>query len=171
MTGTSTLRTILVGMDGSTGAERALAWASSRAAETGATIIAAHVLTYTSQLINDLPPVGMTTWRRSLEKLLTGAWTDPARALGAHVQTILTEDESAAAGLLALTDSTRADLMVLGAHSHGSLADRLLGGTTYRVAHRAHIPVVVIPPDWTEPAAESTLGSPDIGPARPPLPG
>jgi len=146
MTGTSTLRTILVGMDGSTGAERALAWASSRAAETGATIIATHVLTYTSQLVNDLPPIGMTTWRRSLEKLLTGAWTEPARNAGAHVQTILTDSESAAAGLLALTDSTSADLVVVGAHSHGNLADRILGGTTYRVAHRARTPVVVIPP-------------------------
>jgi len=134
-------------MDGSPGSQQALGWATARAAETGATIVAAHVLTYSGQLFNDLPPLGMTTWRRSLQEQLEGPWTDPARAAGAHVRPTLVEDESAAAGILALVERTHADLVVVGAHSHGNLAHRILGGTTYR----AHTPVVVIPPDWTPP--------------------
>jgi nucleotide-binding universal stress UspA family protein len=138
-------------MDGSPGALRALAWATARAGETGATVVAAYVLTYTSQLVNDLPPVGMTRWRRTIETELNGAWTDPARAAGVPVRTVLLEEESSAAGLLALVQREDADLVVLGAQGHGNLASRLLGGTTYRVAHRSPAPVVIIPPDWAGP--------------------
>jgi len=142
------IRTIVVGMDGSPGAQRALTWATARAGETGATIVAAYVLTYASQLVNDLPPVGMTTWRHTIETNLNGSWTDPARAAGRTVRTVLLDDESAATGLLGLIEREGADLVVLGAHGHGNLASRLLGGTTYRVAHRSLTPVVIIPPDW-----------------------
>ena len=44
---------------------------------------------------------------------------------------------------------TDCDLLIVGAKGHGGLADRVLGGVSYRVAHRARQPVVVVPPDWS----------------------
>jgi nucleotide-binding universal stress UspA family protein len=147
------MRTILVGVDGSQGAARALAWASARAHETNARILAAHVLTYSTELRHDAMLETTTTWRRSLKKELDDDWMAPARAEGVDVETILTEDDSPAAGLLELAGRDTVDLIVLGAHRRGGLTDRLLGATTYRVSHEAPTPVVIVPVDWHPAAA------------------
>jgi nucleotide-binding universal stress UspA family protein len=146
------LRTILVGTDNSTAAQRALTWAAARSRETGAQLVVVHVLTYSHEFATDLSLATVTTWRRNLERDLAGQWTDAARAIGATVRTLIVEDESTAAGILAAAQREHADLVVLGAHGRGNLADRLLGATTYTVTHRARTPVVIIPPDW-QPAA------------------
>ena len=77
-----------------------------------------------------------------------GPWTDAARAIGATVRTLVVEDKTTAAGILNTAHREHADLVMLGAHGRGNLADRLLGSTTYTVTQRANTPVVVIPPDW-----------------------
>jgi len=146
------LHRIVVGVDGSPGAQRALGWAAARSCETGAELLAVHVLTFDRELALDVSPASVTNWRRTLQADVAGRWTEAARAAGARVRAYVVEADSAAAGLLAAADEEKADLLVLGAHGQGTLADRLLGATTYRVAHRAHIPVVVIPPEWTGPA-------------------
>lgn len=88
-------------------------------------------------------------WRRTLGDELAGPWTEPARAAGVKVRTAVVEDDSVCAGLLAATRDEHSDLIVLGTHGHGNLADRLMGATTYQVTHRAPVPVVIVPPDWT----------------------
>ena len=42
----------------------------------------------------------------------------------------------------------RADLIVVGMSSHGSLADLVFGSTARRLEKEAHRPVVAVPPDW-----------------------
>jgi len=142
------LRTIVVGVDKSQGAQRALEWAAARAAETGAEVVAVYVLTYSHEFAADLSLASLTNWRRELERDLAGPWTDAARAAGVKVRALVVEDETAAAGILATADSLHADMVVLGAHGRGNLADRFLGATTYRATHRARTPVVIIPVDW-----------------------
>ena len=148
------LRRILVGVDGSPGGQRALAWATARAVDVGAELVVLHVLTYSTELRRDLAlPDLITTWRRALDRRLREEWAAPARAAGvAAVSCELVEDDTAAAGVLAAADLVGADLIVLGARGRGSLAGRLLGATTYKVSHAAHTPVVVVPQDW-QPAA------------------
>ena len=152
MNGPAPLRTIVVGVDDSTGARRALAWAAARSAETGAQLVGVHVLTYSHEFVVDLSPATVTNWRRDVERDLAGAWTNAAREAGASIRTLVVEEESPAAGILATAEEEHADLVVLGTHGHGNLADRLLGPTTYSVTHRAQTPVVIIPPDWEPPA-------------------
>jgi nucleotide-binding universal stress UspA family protein len=147
------LRTILVGVDGSPGASRALAWAVARATETHARLIVAHVLTYSTEFRRDLLIETITTWRRDLRRQLHDEWAAPALAAGIDVTCQLVEDESAAAGLLNLAGSESADLIVLGAHGRGNLAGRLLGATTYKVSHMARTPVLIVPVDWRPAAA------------------
>jgi nucleotide-binding universal stress UspA family protein len=147
------VHTILVGTDDSAAAQRALTWAAARSRETGAELVAVHVLTYTHEFATDLSPATMTTWRRDLERDLAGPWTEAARASGATVHTLVVEDETKAAGILATAEREHADLVVLGAHGRGKHGYRLLGATTYAVTHRASTPVVVIPPAWEPPAA------------------
>jgi nucleotide-binding universal stress UspA family protein len=147
------LRTIVVGLDGSPNASRALAWAVARAEESGASILAVHVLTYSTEFRRDLLLETVTTWRRDLTAQLEGAWTAAARTAGVTARSELVEDDTAAAGLLRAADRCDADLIVLGAKGHGTLADRLLGATTYRVSHAARTPVVIVPMDWRPEAA------------------
>src|SRR4051812_40773289 len=98
------LRTILVGVDGSPGAARALGWATARAAEASASILAVHVLTYSTEFRRDLFIETVTTWRRDLNAELRGEWTAPARAAGVTVRTELVEEDTPAAGLLKAAD-------------------------------------------------------------------
>lgn len=148
MTTAAPLHVIVVGMNASPGAQRALAWAAARSCETGAQLIALHVLTYSREFTTDFSFATVTTWRRKLERDLNGPWTQPARTAGATVHPAIIEHETPATGILTVAAQRHADLIVLGTHGHGNLADRLLGATTYTVTHRAHTPVVVIPPDW-----------------------
>lgn len=144
---TTSLRTILVGVDGSPGGARALAWATARARETEASILVVHVLTYSTSFRRDLLVETVTTWRRELRSQLQ-EWVEPARDAGVRVQTKLVEDDAAASGLLKVAEEAEADLVVLGAKGHGTLSDLLLGATTYKVSHSARMPVVIIPVDW-----------------------
>lgn len=150
---TAPMRTILVGLDGSPGGRRALAWSSARAQESGSRLLLVHVLTYSTEFRRDLTLDTITTWRRRLDAQLRDEWARPAVDAGAEVQCELLEDDTAAAGLLAASQRAAVDLIVLGAHGHGTLADRLLGATTYKVSHAARVPVVIVPPDWSQPAA------------------
>lgn len=142
------LRTILVAVDGSLGAEKAMAWAVNEAGST-AQLAVVHVLTYSKELLRDASLDTITTWRRDLRRQLNDDWAAPAIAAGRPVTCELAEADSAAAGILAAADRAGADLIVLGAHGRGSLSDRLLGATTYKVSHGASIPVVIIPIEWT----------------------
>lgn len=141
----SVLRLLVVGVDGSDGSQRALCWSAHLAEATGAEILAVHVLTYSHELLRDFTPDTMRTWRRELQADLRSRWIEPLAALGVPYRTLIVEHDSAAAGLVATADQEGADLLVVGANGHGRLADRVLGGVSYRVIHRSHRPVVVVP--------------------------
>ena len=139
---------LLLGVDGSAGAQRAMEWAAVHARLVGAEVVAAHIVTYSKELARDLPPTGLTNWRRELAQALRDDWTAALRAGGVSHRCVVKEADSVEAGLLDIAETEDVDLIVLGAHGHGDLADRLLGAVTYKVSHAAHRPVVIIPVDW-----------------------
>ena len=141
------LRLLVVGADGSDGSRRALEWSAQLASATGAEVLAVHVLTYSHALLRDITPDTMRAWRLELHEDLRTRWTEPLAAGGVDHRTLVVEHDSAAAGLLAATEREDADLLIVGAKGHGSLADRVLGGVSYRVIHRSRQPVVVVPSD------------------------
>lgn len=154
------MRTIIVGLDGSDGAARALRWATGVAQDTGAELLAVHVLTYSNEFVHDLPPMGFYTWRRDRVERLDGPWTAPARRAGVKVRTALVEDESPAAGLRHAAADEHADLVVVGTRGHSGLADRLLASTSRRLGHHGSIPVVVVPPGWSGDGGGNPLDAP-----------
>jgi nucleotide-binding universal stress UspA family protein len=158
---TSAAKVIVVGVDGSAGAGRALQWAVDQARATGADLVAVHVLTYSAEFNRDASIGVVVPWRQRLRHHLAD-WTAPARASGVAVRTRLVEADTTAGGLVDAADAEGADLIVLGSHSHGGLADRILRATTYHVTHQAHQPVVVVP--RAVPAAASTAVSPEAVP-------
>lgn len=112
-----------------------------------------HVLTYSRELLHDVMPETMRTWRRDLETDLRTLWVEPLVAADVRHRAMVVEGESPATGLLEVADREGADVVIVGARDHGGIADRVLGGVSYRVTHRAHQPVVVVPPEWPAPEA------------------
>ena len=140
---------IVVGVDGSDGARRALEWAVGEARLRGARLLAIH------------------TWH--LPPLVTGSGPfDPPSALDAdtleRVETSaheLLERELAAADTSgvevdklvearnpadALLDAARdAGLLVVGTRGHGGFSGLLLGSVSQQVSHHAPCPDVIVP--------------------------
>jgi len=140
---------MVVGVDGSDAARRALEWAAALAAATDAEVVAVHVLTYDREFERDLTIDTMRNWRRELNRDLKGLWTEPLRSALVRFRSVLVEASSPTEGLLDVAHQEQADLIVVGARGHGSLAGRVMGGVSYRLAHRATQPVVVVPPLWS----------------------
>lgn len=144
------LRLLLVGVDGSVGSRRAAGWAARAARDAHAEVLAVHVLTYNRELLRDVTPDTMRTWRLDLQRQLETEWVEPFATAGVEHSCRLVESDSPATGLLETAAREHADLLIVGANGHGGFADRVLGGVSYRVAHRASQPVVVVPPDWAQ---------------------
>jgi nucleotide-binding universal stress UspA family protein len=141
-------RLLLVGADGSEGSRRAVEWAGEMARATGASVCVAHVLTYDHELVHDLTLDTMRTWRKELQLDLETRWVEPLRAGDVDHRCIVVEGGSPAAALVEVAEREGVDLVIVGAKGRGNLAGRVLGGVSYRLAHRARQPVVVVPPDW-----------------------
>lgn len=137
------IREIVVGADGTAGSHRAVEWAASRASELDAEVTAVLVVRPFGEFVIDVPPLPghvVATLRQSLER----TWSKPLREAGVRYRTLVLEDDPAR-GLLHAAEQAHADMIVLGAHGHGGFLDRVLGSVTYKVAHHAPCPVVIVP--------------------------
>ncbi|HEX2850416.1 MAG TPA: universal stress protein [Acidimicrobiales bacterium] len=134
---------IVVGVDGSPGARRALEWAVAEAAVRKARLVVVHTWVY--------PYVGSPAFVQVDPALLR----DAARDLLAHVVAEAREQnadvevegslvEGSAAH--ALIDAGKdADLIVVGSRGHGGFTGLLLGSVSQQCVHHAPCPVVVVP--------------------------
>jgi nucleotide-binding universal stress UspA family protein len=137
------IRKIVVGADGSEGSQRAIEWAGGRAAELDAEVLAVLVVRPFGEFVMDVPPLpGHVTseLRDALEQL----WCKPLRDRGARYRSLLVEGDPAVR-LIETAHHEHADMLVLGAQGHGGPVHRMLGSVTYKVAHRAECPVVIVP--------------------------
>lgn len=162
---------IVVGVDDSAGAKKALAWAVSEAKLRGAVLRVVHVhkreelaapLFFPSQHALPTVPTGSVGEPSSAE--LTSvlqaqeALRDAARGRaeelvdelirevgveGAEVETTIVEDRHPAEALVEL--SSDADLLVLGARGRGGFHHLMLGSVSHAVVLHAACPVVVVP--------------------------
>jgi len=164
---------IVVGVDASPGARRALAWAAAEARLRHAVLQVVHA--YHSQELaaplyfpsqHALPgiPVGaagepsqqeMTTtlrdraefeeaYRGQAEELLEGLLGELEETVaGVEVQRTVVEDRRPAEALVAL--SADADLLVVGSRGRGGFSELLLGSVSHAAVLHAVCPVVVVP--------------------------
>ena len=139
---------IVVGVDGSDGARRALLWVAAFAHVSGAHVVAVHVLTYSREFARDLSLDTMRTWRHELATELNGPWVEPLRQANVHYRTTLIEADSPAIGIVEVVEKESADLIVLGSNGHGGMASRVLA-VKRRGGHHATAPVVVVPSTWS----------------------
>lgn len=134
---------IIVGVDGSKGAKRALAWAVSEARLRSSEVHAVYVWTYPYYGAAPLVPplVDLEGLAAEAKALLDDAVAE-VLANGVTMHAHVFEGSAARCLLEAGQD---AELIVVGTRGRGGFAGLLLGSVSQQVASHAHCPVVVVP--------------------------
>ena len=127
-------RRIVLGLDGSRGAEAARDWCVQYAPRLDAEVIAVHVLGATPEYVE----------RRQSSRALLQEWVAPLREQGIEHRTELL-DGSPATTLDRCATQENASLIVVGRRGTGGFAELLLGSVAHVLAHHAHSPVLIVP--------------------------
>ena len=135
---------IVVGMDGSGPAVRALEFACRRAAATGEKVVAVRGWRVGDVRVDERGniPASLSMHLMERERELT-TWTEAARET--YPDVALQEEVVTVASGHALVDaSIDASLVVVGSRGRNAFTGMLLGSTSHEVLHRAHCSVVVV---------------------------
>jgi nucleotide-binding universal stress UspA family protein len=131
---------IVVGVDGSTDSDAALAWACEEAALRGAVVDAVYVIAIPWQLPDPVVDVPTTEPEREAAKLLDAVLARVDLG-GAVVERRILEGD--AVELLA-AEAKDAELLVVGSHVHGAVSKLFGGSVTGDLAKEARCPVVLV---------------------------
>ena len=139
---------IIVGVDGSQGAHRALEWAMKEAAARQAplTVMTVHEVPvdgWTGHvLILEVDETALRKARQAAEEAVAKA----AAQLGdSQPASVIVRPVNGFAAQELIEASRDADLLVVGSRGLGGFARLMLGSISDKVAHHAHCPVVVVP--------------------------
>jgi len=134
----SMLQDVVVGVDGSPGGSRAVAWAAEYARTVGArlTLVTAwHWPSYGA-------PYAVEDWTPSddADRILEKAVAE----LSLPSRRVKTRSVQGPAGQALVDAAEHADLLVVGTRGHGGLASAVLGSVSTHCVHHARCPVVVV---------------------------
>lgn len=138
------MSTVLVPLDGSAFARRALPYGSSLARATGGKLLLIRAL---RALAAGDDGQGA---RRDKAAAELRATAEGLRAQGLEVEERLRPEEAPAA-IVAAAEEEHADLVVMATHGRGGLARLIFGSTTDRVLRGTRTPVLLIPPSCQRP--------------------
>jgi nucleotide-binding universal stress UspA family protein len=142
------MKTIVVGVDGSECADKALTWAVGEAKLRGDRVRAVHAWEY---------PVNGAVYGMMAPQLGRDEKRDAAKATldeaverlrnGVQIEEVLVEGSAAKALMRASED---ADLLVVGSRGLGGFKRLLLGSVSTQLAHHSRCPVVIVREDEEE---------------------
>jgi nucleotide-binding universal stress UspA family protein len=134
---------IVVGVDGSEEAKRALDWALDEARAHQAVVEVVHAWALPSFGKGE---AGEAAGRRTMDD--TMAAVDTGRLPGPVTRTVVNGPGAA----VILQSAEAADLVVLGSRGRGGFKGLLLGSVSDQVAQHARCPVLIVPANRTAPA-------------------
>lgn len=135
---------IVVGVDGSSSSNAALAFACRRARATGETVTAVRAAAFGPVQLDrrGLLPEKLGTFLTEQERQLAETMGE---LVGAHPDVDVDSEFIALSPAQALVDASRhASLVVVGSRGLNPFAGLLLGSVSHDVLHRAHCPVAVV---------------------------
>jgi nucleotide-binding universal stress UspA family protein len=141
---------VLVGVDGSAHARRALDWAIVLADASGAEVVAVHAVGLLVHPKDGGAPVAGHSHLDQLRHELESDWCSPLIESGIPHRFFLLEGPADEV-LLGVADREAADIIVVGRRGAGGFAELLLGSTSLRVTEQADRPVLVVPADHRRP--------------------
>ncbi len=131
----SGLATILVGVDGSAGAARAVDWVTSVADTAGAQVVVAHALPSRAKQGPEPGAPGQHD--------LVQQWAQPLRDRGVPYRVALAEGDPRVA-LLEVADREDADLVVVGSRGRGPVTALVLGSVAASLAQHGQRPTAIV---------------------------
>jgi nucleotide-binding universal stress UspA family protein len=136
---------IVVGVDGSDGSRRALAWAIDEGKLRGLEVRACYVLDrrYVEPEWASLMSPPLDELRKEAVARLAEIVADAGAGQGVRQEVLVPQGQGSAKTLL---DAARdANLLVVGSRGHGGFQGLLLGSVSQQILHHAPCPVVVVP--------------------------
>lgn len=138
---------IVVGVDGSEHAERALTWAIEEARLRGSSVqlvsawhVPAMVYGTSAGLVQPISESIDETFRKVADEVATAA---AERVRGAGLEADANVQQGQAADVV-VEAARNADLLVVGSRGHGGFAGLLLGSVSAQCAHHAPCPLVIV---------------------------
>jgi nucleotide-binding universal stress UspA family protein len=141
----SSVKRIVVGVDGSAQSTAALKWAVHIAKGMGSQITAVHAINLPRYFI---PPYGVPfafdqEWRDNMRAEFEGKWCKPLTVSGVRYRTVM-EDGRPASVIAAAADRDNAGLVVVGRRGRGAVAELVLGSVSHELVLMSKRPVVLI---------------------------
>jgi nucleotide-binding universal stress UspA family protein len=137
---------IVLGVDGSAGAQSAVRWCASYAGLFGARVMAIHVVS--PAIAGALPPLDAATavTEEELARLAEALedWCTPMRDAPVSYETRVVRGV-AAGTLMQLADEVDALMVVVGRRGDSGLAELVLGSVPRTLTHQCARPVLVVP--------------------------
>lgn len=138
---------IVVGVDGSEGAERATRWCAEIAPKLDARVVAVHAVSVPVAMlpVYEVPsvPVLDENWLGELEQTVARDWCAPLQEVDHRSEVV---EGSPSHVLIERASELDAAMIVIGSRGRGGFTELLLGSVSHQVAHHAIRPVVIIPP-------------------------
>ncbi len=149
------IKRIVVGLDGSVEAAKALESAADLALLTGAEITAVTVLEAESYMSWTMAPTYVPDYEQLGSELRQKleSWCEPLRRRNVTYHGVVRQGQ-AAAELLKEASAAPTDLIVVGSRGRGGFRELLLGSVAHGVTQHAKHPVLVVPRLAVRPEAE-----------------
>jgi nucleotide-binding universal stress UspA family protein len=138
------MNTFVLGLDGSKGSQIAARWAAV-AGGPDTRIVAVYVMPRSELWTIGALQVDAKPIVDEFKALLEGQWTQVLRKAGVPYATRFLRGDPAVE-LLRLATRLNALTLVIGAKSHGSVHDLVVGGTVHKIINRSSVPVTLVPP-------------------------
>jgi nucleotide-binding universal stress UspA family protein len=142
-----TSRRIVLGLDGSTGADAALQWCIEAAPLLDAEVVAVYALPPVARFapapFSAAPPPYDDEIRELMVQELDG-WCKPLDEANVKFRAQVVEGTPTQA-LMDVADETDAAMIVVGRRGQGGFAELVLGSVPHRLSHHALRPVLVVP--------------------------
>lgn len=140
---------VIVGVDGSAPAEHAVEWCAKYGGALDAEVVVVYAFeapSYDSVLMRHYFPIPLFTEedRERLREHVDRDWCSALDAASVPHRVEVLEGQPAKM-ILETAEAEDADLVVIGRRGLGRVAERLLGSTSYQLAHHIDRPLVIIP--------------------------
>ena len=143
---------VVVGIDGSTAAERALTWAIAETERRGGTLDVVTVWEVPYRWAEGFNQM----WAEDQDYFAAAAveqargWVDHALGGKPHPDWLTVHAVEGIAAQVLLARAEHADLLVVGSRGRGGFSSLLLGSVSTACAHHAPCPMVIVPADRDE---------------------
>jgi nucleotide-binding universal stress UspA family protein len=139
---------IVVGVDGSDHAQRAVEWCAAYAPVLDADVVVVHAVEVPTYVGLGAPYIWLrfatAEQREARRDLAARDWCKPLANAGVCFRVVVVDGESAPA-LMEAARTEDAALVVTGRRGRGGFKELLLGSTSHHLAHHLDRPLVIVP--------------------------